>query len=338
MKIFYSVLIILLTFGTLFPANKAATLSQLMRPDMIAFGNNRLYVTEKHTVYVYSMKDFSFINSFGKEGEGPREFKIAPFGPPMIAIPYDDKLYVSSMAKLSIFTKDGKFIKEIKVMPFSVILPFKDKYVATATSENEKKESVLSVNLFNEKMEKEKLLYLSDMKVGPSFSFEFPLNSFSFPPYKDRIYLVAGKEGFAIDVFDYTGKKLFRINKNEPTLKVPEEYKKSVLNWFQKDPNYRQAWEFMKDRISFRTHYPAIRDILPKDDRIYVLTYKKQKGNSECIVMDLQGKEEKRVYLPCPDNKGMDYYPKYDIFNRKFYHLKENFDDETWELYVTDID
>jgi hypothetical protein len=69
------------------------------------------------------------------------------------------------------------------------------------------------------------------------------------------------------------------------------------------------------------------------DDRIYVLTYKMKEGMTECIVMDLKGKEEKRVFVLAPELLGMDFYAKYEIYKGEFYTLLENEDEEVWELH-----
>ena len=69
------------------------------------------------------------------------------------------------------------------------------------------------------------------------------------------------------------------------------------------------------------------------DDRIYILTYKKQQENTECLIFDLKGKEQKRVYLPLPQVYGTEI-PIFGILNNCFYYLVENEDEETWELHV----
>jgi hypothetical protein len=69
------------------------------------------------------------------------------------------------------------------------------------------------------------------------------------------------------------------------------------------------------------------------DDRIYVLTYKQKDGTTEMIIMDLKGKEEKRLFVPVVPPVGMDYYVKHDIYKGHMYRLVENVDDETWELH-----
>jgi hypothetical protein len=317
---------------------KIQTLKDLIKPDMMDVGNDRIYITERTSVNIYSLKDYHLIKKFGREGEGPREFKISPFGTPMVAFPYGNKLYVSSMAKLSVFTPDGTFISESKLIkPFAVVLPFQDVYLMTGNTSDDKKQMVLSVNLCNEKFEKTKELYVSDIRIGPSFALDFPVNSFNFRPYKNNVYLVAGKEVFVIDVFDKKGTKLYRIKKNYKPLKVPEEYRKKTLDWFKRDPVYRLTLAFIKNRLSFKKEYPAIRDMMIADDLIYVLTYKQIKSQSECIILDLHGNERKRVFLPCPENIGMDYYPKYDIYNRTFYALLENETKDIWELHITRI-
>lgn len=332
-----SIFLILLSLVTFIQAKKVALLEGLFKPDMIAMGDNLICITEGASVFLYSQGDYHLVKKFGKRGEGPREFKINPFGVPMVAYPYNNKIYVSSSAKVSVFSEDGDFIKESKVKPITVFLPFLEGFLATGMTPNGKKQTVLSVDLYNEKFEKLKTLYISDMQVGPSANMDLPFSSFTFLPYKDRAYLVIGKEGLAIDVFDEKGSKLYRIKKEYKPLTVTEEYRKKTLDWYKASPIYKQYFEVLKNRITFKRQYPAIRDMLIKDGMIYLLTYKKQQGNSECIILDLKGNEKKRVFLPAPDNFGMDFYPKYEIHNRHFFVLVENEDDEVWELHKYEI-
>jgi hypothetical protein len=330
---------LLITGTTAVQAKKVATLAEILKPDTAAVTNDRIFIAQGTSVFIYSLKDFRLIKKFGKEGEGPGEFKIIPFSK-MIVHPYnnDGKVYISSFAKLSIFSEDGEFIKESKITPFAVFRPFQDMFLATASISNEKDQSVVAVNLYNEKFEKVKELYITDMQVGESLTLDFPVNAFTFPSYRDRVYVAIGKEGMVIDVFDKKGTKLYRIKKDYNPEKVTEEYKKKTLDWFKYDPLYKDFWDFLKKRITFKTHYPAINRIFAADDRIYLVTYKKQGKDTLCIIMDLKGNEEKRIYLPCPDIIGMDYLPRYDFYNRTFYCLVENEEDDLWELHMTKID
>ncbi len=255
----------------------------------------------------------------------------------MIAYFYKGNIFVSSNSKISYFTAKGEFIKEMRTMPFIVFRPFLDIYIATGTTVNDKNETVLTVNIHNSKLEKVKEIYQSDMSVGPNASFNYPMNNFTFEPYKNNLYLVRWKEGFVIDIMTKEGKKLYSIKKDYEKIKVTKEYKDKTFQSFKTDPNFKQFFEFFKQRIKFKDNYPGIQDIRVTDDRIYVITFKKKKGKTECIILDLKGNEIKKVFVPYPELHGMDYLPEYDIFNKKFYILIENENDEVWELHVVEM-
>jgi hypothetical protein len=319
-------------------AKKIAELPDIMKPDQMEVGKGRLFVSEGANIYIYSLKDFSLIKKFGKQGEGPQEFKINPFGPPMVIAVIDDKFWVSSDTKLSTWTLDGEFIKEIKVPPFQVFFPAKDRYLASGTSQAQNGKSYLNIGLYDQSLKMIKELYQSDMEVGPNFSWNFPMNPFSFQFYKDVIYVVAGKEGFVLYVFNLKGEKITTIKKEYPLIEVPASYKDEILSWFQKSPNFKQYFDFFKQRITFRSHFPAIQWMTVTDDRIYALTFKQKNGLTECIILDLIGNELKRSYLPLTGIRGNTFdFPAFTIADKIFYTLIENEDNEVWELHQVDL-
>jgi hypothetical protein len=73
-----------------------------------------------------------------------------------------------------------------------------------------------------------------------------------------------------------------------------------------------------------------------RDDRIYVFTFKKAGEETECIILDLAGKEQKTIFVPLPENYGGFQYP-YDIRDNYFFGLVENEDEETWELHIKNL-
>jgi len=316
---------------------KLTTLNEISKPNMLSIEGNNFLITEGTSVFIYSLKDFSLVKKFGKEGEGPREFKISQFGPPMIAYFYKGKIFISSSGKISKFTLNGNFIDEMKIPPFSVARPFLDKFIATGTAENDKGKTALSVNLLDSKMNRIKILYKSDFEIGPNMSYIYPLNNFSFEPYKDKLFMIRGKDGFVIDVFNKEGSILYTIKKEEPKIKVDKEYREKTIDSFKTNPNTKQYWEFFKNRIKFKDYYPPVQGIRVVDDLIYLLTYKTDKGRTECIIMDLKGKILKRVFVPMPMLYGMDYMPKFSFSGKRFYYLKENEDEEIWELFSEKI-
>ncbi len=318
---------------------KIAQLVELSRPQLMEVENDKLFVTEGVNIYIYSLKNFSLIKKFGKDGEGPREFKINPFGVGQLLIAvYNNNLYVNSHGKLSYFTLEGEFIKEIKVPPFQVFLPAKDKFAASGMAPGQGNQFLLTVGLYDTNFKQLKELYRSDMTVGPSASFNFPTAIFLYYPYKDRIYVAAGKEGFVIDVFDLQGKRLYRIEKEYKPLKVPENYREQILQWFQKSPRFKQIFDFFKDRISFDSHFPAMQSMIVDNGKIYVLTYRQKNGLTELIIMDLKGKELGRKYVVVVGMAGNFFEPPiHTIDTDNYYTLIENEDEEIWELHRTNL-
>jgi len=314
-----------------------ASFEEISKPQMMSINEDYLLITEGHSIFVYSTKDYSLIKKFGRAGEGPKEFKISRFGTPMIAYFYKNEIFVSSDSKISFFSHTGNFIKEMKIPPFTLFRPFMNQYVATGTSTNNDNQNVLVINLHNSNLKKIKELYKSDMSIGPNAFFTYPISNFSFEPYKNNLFIVRGKEGFVIEVLSKEGKTLYTIKKDFEKIKVSNEYRNKTFKSFETNPNFKQFSEFFKKRTKFKKYYPAIQDIRVTDDRIYVITFKKQKGKTRCVVLDLKGKELKKVWVPYPELHGMDYLPEYDIFNKKFYILIENEDEELWELHVINL-
>jgi hypothetical protein len=57
-------------------AKKVAAFAEFGQPASFNIGNGYIYVQEKTTIFVYDLKNYQLVTKFGKEGEGPGEFKI----------------------------------------------------------------------------------------------------------------------------------------------------------------------------------------------------------------------------------------------------------------------
>ncbi len=87
-KIFVFLFLLLLT--SVVYTEKISILKELLQPDGMAIGNGRIYVTEKTSIYIYSLKDFNLIKKFGEKGEGPNEFRSSFIGQPMVIYPIEN--------------------------------------------------------------------------------------------------------------------------------------------------------------------------------------------------------------------------------------------------------
>ena len=84
---------------------------------------------------IYSLEDLKLKKKFGKDGEGPKEFKRRA------NITLTSKyLLVNSIARVTFFTKEGEYIKEVntKTVNLGPFLPIGDNYVNTGMDRREK--------------------------------------------------------------------------------------------------------------------------------------------------------------------------------------------------------
>jgi hypothetical protein len=317
-------------------ANKRVPLPDVLKPGRIAVSSSRIFITEQPRIHIYSLKDFKLIKTFGKEGEGPREFKYSPWGPPMVVFPFSDRLLINSLNKISIFTQDGEFIKEMKAPAFTVFSPLKNGFVGNPMVPNKNNQSVLAVTIYNSQLEKVKEIHRSDMTVGPGAAFHLPPSSFTHQVYKDKIFVVIGTEGFVIDVFDLEGKKLYRIKKDYTPIPVDKDYENEAMHWFKNESPFRQMIGTMF-KVTFKSHFPAIKDMLVDGDKIFVLTHKESNSKREVIVLDLEGKELKRTFLAFPPEEPFFTSVLYFIRNNTLYTLHEDEETEEWELHIEEL-
>jgi len=56
-------------------AGKTVPLPALLNPDLIEVQGDDMFIAQDSVISIFSLKDFSLKNKFGKRGEGPQEFK-----------------------------------------------------------------------------------------------------------------------------------------------------------------------------------------------------------------------------------------------------------------------
>ena len=317
----------------MFAANflQIVPLPGLLNPRKIEVHGNHLYIAEKISVFIYSLSEFKLIKKFGKEGEGPGEFKsritrleIQP-----------DYIFINSAGKVSYFTKEGTFIKEFRTVPPDLRLkPFGDRFVGERmVTEN----STLfnTVDIYDSSLNKITEVYRQEREVqvrGKGTKvFNHPMPYYI---YEGKLFIVKESD-FVINVMDKSGKELHTITYDYQKIKVTANDKKRVMKHLGTDPEIKPYLEMIKP-IIFPDYYPAIRNYQVADGRVYVLTYKQVKGKSEWLKFDINGKFLKHLFINFKYINPLDEYPSV-IKNEKLYQLVENLDTEEWELHITSI-
>jgi hypothetical protein len=325
--------VVVLTYGFLFGADglQKVSLPELGNPLKIKVDDDRMVIAEKISVFIYTLNDLKLVKQFGKAGEGPGEFKnritrleIQP-----------DYILINSVGKVSYFTQDGRFIKELKLFsPDLRLKPF-GKWFVGERMVTEKNSLYISVDIYDSGINKVGEVYRQEREIQfrgkGTKMFAHPL------PYYVcdlKLFFVNGTD-FVIDVLDKSGKKLYAITHGYQKIEVTAEDQKRVMNHLETDPEIKPYLEMVKP-IIFPKTFPAIRNYYVADSRIYVLTYKMEKGKTECLIFNTNGKFLKMLFLPYRYKNPVDEYPA-DIKNDRLYQLVENETSEEWELHITAV-
>jgi hypothetical protein len=324
-------------------AEKAHTFSGLLNPRYLIVDNNQIIVSDYPHVYLYSLEDYNLIKKIGGEGMGPGEFHVIQANMNLkerglVLSVNPDHIAANSTSRLSYFTREGDFIREIK-LPYGInakflslgnqllgFLPLKD--------------GKLSVSLFDKDLEKKKEILNCDYwfnlqsREQASF-FDRASDTLFVSVYKDRIYLARGDAPlFAIYVFDFEGNKLFTVEHDSEKLKIPLSFIGEIHEHFK--IKFQRGASYQIKNLNLPKHFPAIRNFSVQDDKIYVFTFKNVSQENEVLISDTKGSLLKKVFLPVRA-MNPEYLCPFSFYKNKFYQLIFIEETENWELHITDI-
>ncbi|MGD2088400.1 MAG: hypothetical protein PVH61_19645 [Candidatus Aminicenantes bacterium] len=325
-------------------------LTDFFNPDSITVDDRHVYITEFPTIYIFSLQDFKLKKKLGRQGEGPREFNRFA----LLSI-HDDNLVVSDRNKVLYYTKDGDYLKEIKarsIMHWGV-RPIGNLFVGKSKI-HENKIDFDTANIYDANLEKIKKIFMTkfffQIEGGGKKCDAIEIRGLQFQVFNDKVFFKRGKH-FIIDVFDRSGNFLYTIHHEFEKIKISEADKKRYHDYFKRVHPWKRMYEsLIKKEIYFPEFFPAIQLFIVADDKIYVLTYKKENEKSEFVVLDLKGGLLKKVFLPFNQSDEWFHYSltkatsqasthvTFTIKNGKLYQLIENEDKETWELHITNIE
>jgi hypothetical protein len=338
---FFLVLLMVFLMVSFAFAAKVVSLTDFYTPSQLEVDDEQFYVVEKAVVFIYSLKDFNLKTKFGKAGEGPQEFKLYPFTQGGLRIySQKDVLVLNSMGKISFFSKDGKFIKEMKVASTTTKLqPIDSKFIGIAFTigQGQIQDPVLA--LYDSRLNKIKeIIRLKFSKGGLT---EIPKTPPTYSLWDNKIVTPGDGEGISFDIYDADGNKVLSINKEYKSLKVTDKYKKAVYEGLEREPAMKmlseEQFKQLKKMIKFKDYFPSIQNFWCADGQIYVQTYFQKDEKYEFFVFDFNGKLLKRIFLPVAYIDAIDHCPT-SIKNEKLYQLIENEDEEVWELHITEIE
>lgn len=333
--------ILLLTPIPIF-AVRIVPLSNHLKPFRIRVDREQIFIAEGPEIFIYSAKDFTLQTKFGKAGEGPREFKLFPEFSGELDI-QKDTILVSSIGKISFFTRDGKFIKEKKAATLRRICLYRifgDRIIGEKFL-GEDGILYLGVNLYDTNLNKIKEIHRNRFNIQRGKQFN-PIDRGTYIPnfyiQHNRIFIGGEIDTGTFHVYDREGKKLDTIKPGFDKIKFTTADKKGWIDSYISNAEYKRQYERIKDRFKYPEYFPLWQNFIVADDKIYVQTFKRDEKDekNEFFILSLEGKLIKKVWLPLAEY--FDFSPNpYTINNSKLYQFVENEESEEMELHIIDI-
>jgi hypothetical protein len=324
----------------------AATFTDFHYPKNVVIDDDQIIVSDYPSIHILSLKDYRVLKTFGREGSGPGENWIDKVivdnkerglllrvGP--------DYIMVNSYLWFSYFTREGQFVKTLRLKNFNHgarFWPLGKNYVAVKPIQ-EGKRVYITVALFDQKLEVLKEIYRTqNWRQGDDDNLNFfarATQSVIFNVYDNKIFVVkGGDQEFLMNVYDHEGNKLYTITRESEKIKIPQTYIKDVYDWFRIKFQLGLEWNIRNTK--FPEYFPALRDFQVEDNKIYVFTYKREGNKNEVIVLDLKGKLLKKEMIPVYERNPEGFHA-YSFHKGAFYQFVEQEESEEWELHITKI-
>jgi hypothetical protein len=310
---------------------RLAVLGEVERPNGLVVDGEWVYVAEGTGILVYSRQDYRLKKRFGQAGEGAEEF--LGFA---AVLPWEGQLLVNSPGKISYYTRDGNFLKELKAGDEAsgvVFFPLKKGFVGLGLSQEEDTQ-YLTIDSYDEKLDKGQTLYRLKSPTQQSGKIELLKRAFAYQVHDNKIYII-GQEGFAIEVLDHTGKLLLTIRQKDYQRRRFTPRDEKAFRDFLK-LRLQSGYEYYQDRFAFPEYFPEISSFFVGDGRLYVLTWKVEDEKIELYIFDTEGKPLKHLFVPFKFQNALEPYP-WAIKAGTLYQLIANKDGE-WELQATSIE
>ena len=340
-------LTLLLSSSVSLHADRIGMLPDIMEPDGFQVSGTDVFILEGATIHVYDLVSLSLKRRFGREGQGPGEVEITPWLSNTLSVSPGQAM-IDSANKLVVYDRQGKLIRERQRQPqFTQLVPWGDSFAVRlriAGTENDQKQ-YSSIQVLNGETDELRELYRQPF-AGQRDQLDMIPDSLHFQVYKNNLFVERSPEGFVIDVYGPDGRRIREIRREYDKKPVTRADRRSYEQLLKEDPMMNiqeENWEQFKTRtrLKYPDSFPAIRDLVIADDRIYVQTFESDGDRDEFLVLAPDGELDKRIYLPKVREPGFTEQMMgtgvrlYCIDKGRYYYLREL--DEGCELHVEAI-
>jgi hypothetical protein len=279
-------------------------LSGILEPDGFQVSGGEVFILEGAVVHVFDLGSLKVLRRFGREGQGPGEVEITPWLANTLRVSAE-RAVIDSASKLVMYSRDGRLIgEEVRRPQFTQVIPWGENYAVRlrAAGGEDDQTQYATIQFLDGKTDGLRELYRQPF-AGQRELLDMIPDSIHVQVYGDDLYVEKGGEGFAIDVYGPSGSKIREIRLDRERERVTRADRLLYERLLKADPMMNiqeENWERFKTRTRLRypKYYPAIRDFVISDDRIYVQTFRAEDQETEYLILDLEGSLLGKVFLP----------------------------------------
>ena len=327
---------------------KLTSLKEVINATAMEIDGNELFVLDQEIVYVYSLENFQLLRKFGRKGHGPGEFVHYPITPVMMQL-FDDKVLLGRLNKIAIYSRSGKLIKEkIFRFLFGQFLSISENFVVTVIRFGKPygEKSKVLVKLFDPSFKEIKTIYVKEYEPEDD-DFLAKVGYQIFRPTRvfveisgDKLFVFDPDLGFPVKVFNKDGEHVKDIFIYCEKVKMNESFKKEIIDWINIKPGLKSFLDEWNLKVAFPEYFPMLRSFTVEGDKLYGYSYYKQDNLSEFILIDMSKNQlVKKFHLPPAERAPvqLSFNRIYTIKDYKYYYLVDNYEEETWELHMTEM-
>jgi hypothetical protein len=312
------------------PGELVAKLPQVLNPFFVTIADGRLYIVENSsTAHIYMMgaKGITFVKTFGREGQGPGEFDFMY----LIRV-FKDHLDIPGSNKLARFSLDGEYINEVK-FPVSVfkggIYRLGENYV-TRDYQFDDKGSTTTIRLNDKDFKLIKVIGARKDSMGLE-KINLVADYYSPRVVGDQIFVIdAGRESI-VTVFDRNGVRQKEVRLPLLPVKMTAALKDAIIKPLKEDSELKSRWMEFEKRLYFPDQTPGLDYFDVVDGKFVARTYKYRDNSAEFVIFDLQGRELRRLNLPFTGRLSNGIL--FCFYQGRYFYLRENIEEEAWELH-----
>lgn len=312
-------------------AELVAKLPQVMNPFFLTIADGRMYIVENAVaahIYTLDTKGVAFVKTFGREGQGPGEFDFI-----YTIRAFKDHLDIPGSHKLARFSLDGDYVSEVTVTVGAfkgAVYRLGDGYVARDVDFDETG-ATTTIRLYDKDF---KLVKEVGARKEPAGLMKINLVANYYAPRVagDQLYVIDAAQDSIVTVYNRTGVREKEIRLPLEPVKMTSALREAIVKPVKESLNRMISWEEYEKRLIFPDRTPGLDYFEVCDGRFVARTYKYRQDLAEFAVFDLQGRELKRMDLPFTGRLSNGIL--FCFYQGRYFHLRENPDEEVWELHV----